>query len=394
MQKIKNLDALKVLNSRGEWTIEVRLSLENGIGGAATVPQGVSRGENEAIYIEPDAAIKNVRDIISPALMGIPASEQETIDKKLIELDGTPNKSRLGGNAILGASLAAARAAANAAGIPLWQHFRTLYGLAVPAANPLRLFINMIEGGVHSNGNLRFQEYLVIPKTTSFADATAAGKKIRDELMEYFKTSGGAAATNVGDEGGFAANLKDDLEPFAIISQIAKKLGLAEAIDFGLDAAASQVKANPAELFLVYEKLLSRFHLSYLEDPFDENDFENFAELTRRSGGETIIAGDDLTTTNPILMKKAKAAGSINGVILKPNQIGTVTETMAAARLARQYRWAVVASHRGGETDDDFIADFAYGIGCDGLKLGGPDRGERVAKYNRLLEIEKQKLGS
>lgn len=389
MAKIQTMDALKILNSRGEWTIEVRMTLDDNLAVSASLPQGVSRGQNEAVYLPPEQAISRIRDEIAPALRGLDPAEQEKIDQVLLELDSTPQKTRLGGNAVLGASLAAARAAATQAEIPLWQHLRNLSKLQVPRQNPLRLFINMIEGGAHSSGSLRFQEYLIIPQTPSFSVATETGKALRDRLTQYFTETGGAAATAVGDEGGFAASFKDDLEPFAVLSKIAETLNLPAELAFGLDAAAAQIQTTADKLFPIYESLFSQYKLHYLEDPFGEEDFANFAALRKRHGPHAIIAGDDLTTTNLGRMQKAREADSINGIIIKPNQIGTITETLAAVRQAKAWNWAVIASHRGGETDDDFIADLAYGIGADGLKLGGPDRGERIAKYNRLLAIEK-----
>ena len=249
----------------------------------------------------------------------------------------------------------------------------------------------MVNGGLHAGNNLDFQEYLVIPKCRTIAESVDVGVKMYHALGDALEKIKGKNAVNLGDEGGFAPNFKDNIEPFQILRSVAKKLHLENKIEFGMDAAATDIKKmSDKKLEEIYVKLVRDYKLVYLEDPFSEKDFLAFAALNLHFKGKIWIAGDDLTTTNVRNMKKAHAEESVNAIIIKPNQIGTVTEALAAVRLAREYGWAVVASHRSGETDDDFIADFAYGVRADGLKLGAPARGERIAKYNRLLEIESQ----
>ncbi|MDO8574510.1 MAG: phosphopyruvate hydratase [bacterium] len=385
--KIKSIKARPELDSRGEWTIEVRLKLQNGIESIASVPQGKSRGSSEAFYMSPKIAIRNIEKIIAPALKSIHAGNQNLIDHALLKLDGTKNKSRLGANATLGVSIAAAKAAALSHGIPLWKHIAHLLNYKRTKDDFPKLFINVINGGLHTKNNLDFQEYLIIPKSKNITESVRVGLTLYKNLGAYLGKHFGKGATGLGDEGGFAPNLDDNLEPFRILAHVAKVSHLENKIQFGLDAAASNIKKTPAELFKLYAELKSKYKLHYLEDPFREKDFKNFAKLEALIGKNTLVCGDDLTTTNVELMKKAHASKSINSIIIKPNQIGTLTETLAAIGLAKKWGWKIVVSHRSGETEDDFIADLAYAVGADGIKLGAPARGERVAKYNRLLEI-------
>ncbi len=388
--KIKTLKAHTELDSRGEWTIEVRLKLQNGIESVASVPQGKSRGSSEAVYVKPAIAIKNIEKIISPRLKGVHAGNQSLIDHTLIRLDGTKNKSKLGANATLGVSVATAKAAALAHKKPLWQYLAHLLNYKHKREDFPKLFINVINGGLHTKNNLDFQEYLIIPKPKTITESVKVGLILYKKLGEYLSKNFGKGSTGLGDEGGFAPNLANNLEPFHILKHVAKLAHLENKIQFGLDAAASNIRKSPAELNKLYAELKSRYKLHYLEDPFKENDFKNFARLNKNLGKSTLVCGDDLTTTNVALMKKAHAANAINSIIIKPNQIGTLTETLAAIDLARKWGWKVVISHRSGETEDDFIADLAYGSYAYGLKLGAPARGERIAKYNRLLEIDQE----
>jgi len=390
--KIKGIYAREVLDSRDDWTIEVRLALGDKRFVAASVPQGKSKGSFEARCVPPEVAVRNVEKIIAPKLKAFDVTRQRDIDSFLIKLDGTPMKSRLGANAILGVSIACLKAGAAIKNIPLWKYVAKLRG-AVSAKkereNP-RLYVNMINGGLHAGNNLRFQEYLVIPKAKSFTEAAEVASDLYQALKEYLLKTKGKGAANVGDEGGFAPDFKDALEPFAILDKVARKTGLRGKINFGLDAAASNVNLSAAKLSEIYKAMAKKFNLFYLEDPFGENDFKNFAALRRALPRRVLTAGDDLTVTNLERMETAHDAGSVNAVIIKPNQIGTVTEAIDAVRKAREWGWAVVVSHRSGETDDDFIADFAVGVHADGFKLGSPARGERIAKYNRLLQIERE----
>lgn len=386
MPKIQKLDARPILNSRGEWTIEVALKLTNGQTVKSSIPQGASRGRAETVYVRPEKAIKNIRHIIQPALKGKNPSLQRKIDELLINLDGRKNKSRLGGNTILGVSLACCRAAAQAQEIPLWKHLKKISNLRGTPEMP-RLFINVINGGLHAHNNLDFQEYLIIPKSRNIKNSTTTGIKIYKALKQYLERNFGPGRTGVGDEGGFAPKFKNNLEPFEILAKIISRLGLKNRINLGMDAAATNIKIPAKKLFSIYNKLMQNFNLYYLEDPFRENDFENFARLNQKIGKNTFVCADDLTTTNLERMKKACEKGSINSIIIKPNQIGTLSETLAAIAQAKKWGWKVVVSHRSGETNDDFIADLAYAVGAFGIKLGAPARGERIAKYNRLLEI-------
>lgn len=389
--KIKSLLARPILNSRAEWTVEVALVVSSGTKVIASVPQGKSTGASEAHALPAHIAVKKINTIIAQETKRRDFRSQLAFDQFLIDLDGTPEKSNLGANAILACSIAFARATAIEKRMPLWGHIRNLYGLPVShsreATHP-RLFMNLINGGLHGGSNLNIQEYVVIPKTRTFAAAADMGVKIYDELKLTIGRNKGKLATNLGDEGGFAPDFKNDLEPLRLLHAVVDKLKLTKQVDFGMDAAATDIKRlAPNDLAIMYAKLVQDKHFIYLEDPFAEDKFELFAALTARVGKKLWIAGDDLTTTNVRRMEMAHTDGSVNAVIIKPNQIGTVGETLDAIRAARRYGWAVVVSHRSGETADDFIADLAYGVGADGIKLGAPARGERVAKYNRLLAI-------
>jgi enolase len=388
--EIRSLTARPILDSRGEWTVEAHVTLVNGAQAIASVPQGKSTGSAEARALPAEKAVRNINTVIAPKLAGKEFHDQASLDAALNKIDGTPIKSKLGANAILAVSIAFLRASARASGMPLWRHIGELYGVPPRrrAAPKLRLFINVINGGLHAGNNLHFQEYLVIPNCKTISESIDVGIKLYHALGETLAKRKGKTAKNLGDEGGYAPEFKDDLEPFRIMQGLVKKMKLVKAIDFGMDAAATDARLKPEEARKIYTKLIRAFRPIYLEDPFGEEDFEGFASFTKKFGERIWIAGDDLTTTNVRRMERAHAEGSVNAVIIKPNQIGSVTEAFAAVRAARAYGWKVVVSHRSGETEDDFIADFAYGVRADGIKLGAPARGERIAKYNRLLAIE------
>jgi enolase len=397
--KVSSLSARPILDSRGQWTVEVTLTLQNGIRAIASVPQGKSTGATEARALPAATAVRNINTTIATRIIHKDFLDQAAVDEFLVRLDGTSSKSRLGANAILAVSIAFLRATARTKKVPLWKHVRDEYGIWVdPTATALhpRLFMNVVNGGLHAGNNLHFQEYLIIPKCHTFRESVDVGAAIYHALGVALVKAKGRGASNLGDEGGFAPNFKNDLEPFLMLRAVAKKLKLDKKIDFGIDAAATDVKGlTRQQLNNTYKKLIKEYSPLYIEDPFGENDFKNFAAFMAGNVGSGVnvrsklwIAGDDLTTTDTDRMEMAYAKKSVNAVIIKPNQIGTVTETLNAVRLAREYRWAVVVSHRSGETNDDFIADLAFGVAADGFKLGAPARGERVAKYNRLLEIE------
>ncbi len=390
--KIKSLTARPILDSRGQWTVEATITLKNGVRATASVPQGKSTGASEAVALPAIAVVRNINNIIGPKLRNKEFEDQAALDAFLNELDGTFTKKKLGANAILAASVAFLRATALAKDIPLWRLIRANSGITVSSYGALahpRLFINVVNGGLHAGNNLDFQEYLIIPKCRTIKESVEVGVAMYRGLGEALAQAKGRGAKNLGDEGGYAPNFKDNLEPFHILRAVAKKLKLTKKVDFGMDAAATDIKkADSKRLRATYEKLIKQYGLIYIEDPFGEEDFLSFAALNMHFGKKVRIAGDDLMTTNVRRMERAHAEGSVNAVIIKPNQIGSVTETLDAVRTARKYGWAVIVSHRSGETNDSFVADFAYGVGADGLKLGAPARGERIAKYNRLLEIE------
>ncbi|MEK7622050.1 MAG: phosphopyruvate hydratase [Patescibacteria group bacterium] len=382
---IQRLTARPILDSRGEWTIEV-VAWWGDRRGIASVPQGESRGAREAVSLPADQAVKNILEIIAPALEGNDFPDQARLDQRLQELDGTATKERLGGNALLGVSLAYARLTASMRNQPLWQYLRDICAWSVKPIAPPQLLSLMIEGGLHAPGGALFQEYLVLPQTRTIVDAIDLVTDLYGSLRELVSRRFGPAATRLGDEGAFAP--PTTYEPFALIIEAGQASGLADKFDVGLDAAATGLSLAPEELIALYRELRASYPLRYLEDPFNENDLDHFASCLAEFGEGIMITGDDLTVTNVKRMELAQTKRSVNAMIVKPNQIGTVTQTLAAVRLAREYGWQVIVSHRGRETNDDFIADLAWGIGADGIKLGAPARGERVAKYNRLLELE------
>ena len=392
---IEKVTARPILDSRGEWTIEVTVR-SGELSATASVPQGESRGSREVVALPAEDAVKNIIEIIAPATIGFKLGDQSSLDIKLKELAGPATKERLGGNAMLGVSMAYARLSARAAGLPLWKYLRRLAATlsvkdaqhSVLPVTPPRLLSLMIEGGLHAGGGSSFQEYLVLSRATSIAESVSIVTELYRSLRKLVSARFGPTATHLGDEGAFAPPVTDPLAPFALIIEAARVSGLADKFEVGLDAAASNVSLSPEELTAFYDQVRTNYPLCYLEDPFGENDLDSFATLLNKYGNEVMIVGDDLTTTNVEQMKLVQAKRSINALIVKPNQIGTVSETLAAVQLAREYSWKVIVSHRGRETNDDFIADLAWGIGADGIKLGAPARGERVAKYNRLLEIE------
>lgn len=378
------------MDSRGEWTVEVKMGLEGGDEVRASVPQGKSRGRHEAVCVSTEKAVENIEQVIGPKLIGMDSSKQNEIDNFLVELDGTESKANLGANAILGVSLACARAGAKAQGLFLWQYLALLARKEKSGGGP-RLFINMVNGGLHAGNNLDFQEYLVVPRVETVKESIETGVKVYQRLKEILREKFGPEAENVGDEGGFAPNFENNEQPLAFLNDAVNSLGLSREVDFGLDAAASQVSLSNQELFEFYEKIYQQEGVKFLEDVFAEDDFDNFALLAIKLGPEAVVIGDDLVTTNIARMKTAYENKSINAVIIKPNQIGTLTETLEAAAKAGKYGWKVIVSHRSGETNDSFAADLAFGIQAYGIKAGGLARGERVAKYNRLLEIEEER---
>jgi enolase len=393
MAKIASGSARVINDSRGESTIEVTLEDDAGFSVSASVPQGKSKGSYEAASVDAPRAVSNVVDEIVPKIRGMDAGDQEKIDAAMCALDGTPNKSRLGGNAILAVSIAAARLGARAAGIPLWRFIAHHAGFPWKPKKFPKLFVNIINGGLHAKNNLDFQEYIVIPRAAHMSEAVNVSKEMYKAVGAILEAREGKKIP-IGDEGGFMPSFKDNGEPFEVFTEALKTVKAKGGADFGLDAAASNIKMEKGKLAAWYERFIEDYKLVYLEDPFPEDDFASFTNLAENYGSKTRITGDDLTVTNVERMKIAHEKKSVNGVIIKPNQIGTISEAMKAVRQAREWGWWVVVSHRSGETMDDFVADFACGVEADGFKLGAPFPPERMAKYNRLLAIEKEKEGA
>lgn len=416
--KIKNLQAREILDSRGHPTVETEITLEDGVVALGQVPSGESTGQSEALELRDrdqtrffgqgvTSAIANVNGTIKEALAGSDAYDQNAIDETLIKLDGTENKSKLGANAVLSVSMATCRASARSQKMPLYQYLGNLIGntrFSLPV--PLVL---VLEGGKHGNWSTDIQEYLVIPKAETFPvfrDRLRTGAEIFHSLGELLKEKG--YAMGVGLEGAYMPKeITSNDEAFDLISQAVEKSGysLGDQIALGADGAASEfykdglyltnkgkVTQSPGEWMAVIEGWAQKYPLFLLEDMLAQEDWNNWAKLTQSLGSKALIVGDDLLTTNVKRIQKAIDTKACNSVLIKPNQIGTVTETLSAISLAKSANMPTIISHRAGETNDDFIADLCVGTGSEFCKFGGPDRGERVAKYNRLLRIEEKLL--
>lgn len=404
--KITSITARQIFDSRGWPTVEAEV-WAGGIWGRAAVPSGKSTGRNEARELRDGGpafsghgvlkAIENIVKIIAPALNGMDVRAQSALDQKMRSLDGTSLKERLGANAILAVSLAAAQTAAATLRQPLWQYLRALAGTA--PASPPRLIFNVINGGWHAGGALTFQEYHLMPKAKTAAEQMRLGVEVYHTLAKVIQEKYGAAATNVGDEGGFAPPVKNSLEPFELMVQTAKKLGYGELIELGLDAAASSFFKNNVyqvdgqsqsreNLLKLYESLIRRYPFAEIEDPFAEEDTAGFGALLKSAGEKPLIVGDDLTVSSASRVARAADQKLISAAILKVNQIGTLTEALETARVAQEKNLKVIVSHRSGETEDTFISHLAWAIGAWGFKAGAPARGERTVKYNELLRIE------
>ena len=414
MSKIAGINALEILDSRGNPTVRVRLTLDNGIAVSASVPSGASTGENEAVELRDQdksryggkgvlKAVGNVTDIIGPKLIGLEPNRQAEIDELMIELDGTPNKAKLGANAILGVSMAVARAAALDAGTPLYAYLGGAGAKRLPVP-----MMNILNGGKHADNSVDFQEFMVMPVgAPSFREALRYGAETFHALAKILKKKG--YATSVGDEGGFAPNLKSNEEACELIVEAIKSAGYQPGKDvaIALDPAASsfysegayrltksgQGNKSSAEMIALYGRWLDAFPIVSIEDGLDENDWEGFAAQTAAQGSRIQIVGDDIFVTNPAFIERGIKAKAANAVLIKLNQIGTVTETRKAIELCQEAGWGYVISHRSGETEDTFMADFAVAMGGGQIKTGSACRSERIAKYNRLLEIESE-LGS
>lgn len=400
--KIKSIKAKKILDSRGNPTIEVELETNKGKF-SASVPSGASKGRYEALELRDKdgkgvkKAIANIKKIISPALEDKEFTDQKEIDEVLIKLDGTENKSKLGVNAVLPISIAVCRALAADQKIPLYKYIAQLMGNNSSLILPLPCF-NIIEGGAHADNDLDIQEFMIIPQKKYFRENLKAASDIYQSLKNILIENFGKDSVQSGDEGGFAPKISSVEEALYALSNSIK---IHPETKIGLDAAASQFYKEDRYilggqnltrngLLDFYKDLISKFPITFIEDPFSEDDWQGFEEITKQFSGRINIFGDDLLTTNIKRIKEAGNKTACNGLILKSNQIGTVTETIEAAKLAKSYGWKVLVSHRSGETNDDFIADLAVGVAADFIKAGAPVTPERMVKYNKLLAIEEE----
>ncbi len=402
MPKIRKVWAEEILNSRGEPTLKVFVKAGESVG-AFAVPSGASKGAREAAEkrdggkrfggLGVEKAIELITKEISPLLVGQEAENQGKIDQALIKLDGTSDKSRLGGNTLIGVSVALAKAAALESGKPLYKYLIEKFKFK-SKINPPHLFLNLVNGGKHSLSPLAFQEYLIVVKEKYIQESLEAAEVIFKEARKIIGKKFGQASANAGgDEGGFVLNTADVEIPLLILKEAIKKTGFEGRVKLSLDAAADSFygkfgykigskKMSAGGLLKFYKELAKKYELFSIEDPFNENeDLKYFSDLNK----DLIVVGDDLTVTNEKFIKRA--APSIGAVIIKPNQIGTLTETVLACKTAQKLGLKLIVSHRSGETDDDFIADLAVAVGAFGIKAGAPNRGERMAKYDRLLEI-------
>ena len=404
--KIRDVKGREILDSRGNPTVEVDVILENGVMGRAAVPSGASTGSREALEMRDGGkrymgkgvlnAVNNVNTLIHDLVVGMDVEDQKALDEAMINLDGTPNKSKLGANAILGVSMAALKAAANNAHKPLYRYIGE--GKSIP-----RPMMNIINGGAHADNSLDFQEYMIIPMQKSFKEIMRVASEVFHTLKGILKDKG--LATSVGDEGGFAPNLASNEEGFKLIMDAINKAGYTPGTDvcLAIDVAASEFykdgKYNLAgegkslttdELINYYADLIVKYPIISIEDPVDENDWEGFTKITEKIGNKIQLVGDDLFVTNKECLKKGIELHAGNAILLKVNQIGTITETLETIELARAYNYKTIISHRSGETEDTTIAHLAVGLNLGQIKTGSISRTDRICKYNELLRIEEE----
>jgi enolase len=407
VSEIKQVHARQVLDSRGNPTVEVEVALASGASGRAAVPSGASTGEFEAVELRDggsawagkgvSGAVANVNGEIASAVAGVDAEDQSGLDERLISLDGTPNKARLGANAILGVSLAAAKAAAAEEGMTLWRYLggEAAHVLPVP-------MMNLLNGGAHADNKVDFQEFMVVPVGfSSFGSALQAGVEVYHALKKTLHSRG--LATAVGDEGGFAPDLESNEAALQALVEGIEAAGYrpGEDLAIALDPATSEVfkdgiydlrhegtQLDSEQMAAYWTDITSRYPVVSLEDGMDENDWDGWKALTDSIGGRVQLVGDDLFVTNPDRLRDGISRGVANSILVKVNQIGTLTETLEAVRIAREAGYTAVISHRSGETEDTTIADLAVATGCGQIKTGAPSRSDRVAKYNQLLRIE------
>jgi enolase len=405
MTAIASVRARQILDSRGNPTVEVDVDLESGARGRAAVPSGASTGAHEAVELRDGGeayggkavtrAVANVGGEIAAAVRGLDPGDQRALDGRLVELDGTPNKGRLGANAILGVSLAAAKAAAAEAGQPLWRFVGGEGASTLPVP-----MLNVINGGAHAANSIDLQEFMLVPVgADSFAEALELGARVYHALKAVLHERG--LATAVGDEGGFAPDLAGSEQAIEAILEAAERAGCRERIAIALDPAMSEVyrdgvyrfegrEATSAETIEYFAGLLERYPIVSIEDGLAEDDWDAWVDLTARLGDRVQLVGDDLFVTSPERLRQGIDARAANSILVKVNQIGTLTETLDAIELARQHGYTAVISHRSGETEDTTIADLAVATGAGQIKAGAPARSDRVAKYNQLLRIEEE----
>jgi enolase len=418
MSKIKKIYAREILDSRGNPTVEVEITLESGIMAVAAVPSGASTGTYEALELrDNDAnryhglgvlfAVENVNKKIAKAIVGMEVSEQKEIDKKMLELDGTENKTDLGANAILGVSLAVCRVAAMENKLPLYVYIAKTFKLSKKFNLPVPMF-NIINGGQHSDSGLSIQEYKLVPNgVKTFKEQLRAGSEIFYELKKILSSEG--YSIGVGDEGGFAPRLESNAQPMELINQAIEKSGYKAGvqINIGIDAAANSFYNEKEDRYVfkpenstltremlinIYNEWIDKYHEVSVEDGLNENDWEGWRMMNEKLGSKIMLIGDDLLVTNVKRLKMAIEKKACNAVLIKVNQIGTLSETIDCIKLAKKNKMKIVVSHRSGETTDDFISDLAVGVGADYMKSGSLSRGERICKYNRLLRIEEELL--
>ena len=411
MEKIESIIAREILDSRGNPTVEVEVMLEDGGFGRAAVPSGASTGKHEAVELRDKArkrysgkgverAVRNVNQVIAPAVAGMDVTDQRGVDRTLIELDGTPNKKKLGANAILGVSLAVARAAADLLYMPLYRYIGGTNACRIPMP-----MMNILNGGMHAGNNVDLQEFMIMPiGGKTFREALRIGAEVFHALAGVLKEKG--LSTAVGDEGGFAPDLKSNDDAVEMILAGIKAAGYRPGKDvvLALDPAASSFykngkyvfsksdrsKRTGAQMIDFYEDWIKRYPIVSIEDGLDENDWKNWKKMTEKMGDRIQIVGDDIFVTNTKKIARGIREGSANAVLIKLNQIGTLTETLDAIRMAHDVGWNAVVSHRSGETEDTFIADLAVAAGTGQIKTGSLCRSERICKYNQLLRIEEE----
>lgn len=405
MSKIKDIKAREILDSRGNPTVEVDVILESGIIARASVPSGASTGSREAIELRDNdknrykgkgvlKAVNNVNTIIKEKLIGLDSLDQKLIDETMINLDGTKNKSNLGANAILGVSMANLKAASLYKKIPLYKYFNEEISMPRP-------MMNILNGGAHADNGLDFQEFMIIPERENFKERLRVGAEVFHSLKEVLKENN--LSTGVGDEGGFAPNLNTNKEALDLIIKAIEKAGYQPGKDvfLGLDVAASEFYENSKynlkgenkvlstdELIKYFEDLVKKYPIISIEDPVDENDWEGFKKITEILGDKIQLVGDDLFVTNKEYLKKGIDMKAGNAILIKVNQIGTITETIETINLAKENNYKTIISHRSGETEDTTIADLAVGLNLKQIKTGSLSRTDRVSKYNELLRIE------